>query len=209
MINDWGEALRGQFLAKFKLDVRMSVANNQIVGLDVRNPAMKLEGSAKSISVEGLRFYLEDQLQSNVTLYLNSKAVISSSEFSLIAPFAGFALIYYPQINPEMKIGVQIGNIAFTDETGSENPLPTNVTYTQLMGTQPPSNVFRIRCLNCHQSGSAAGGLDLTDLNLTRNRLQRIQNRVNNSASPMPPSGLLQTSERQLIDSWINNGAPQ
>jgi len=81
------------------------------------------------------------------------------------------------------------------------------------------------RCTSCHNFGSPAGGLDLTDENVDaiykivgdpvrpgNPRASRLFNKLNcsepDNGSQMPLSGaLLSTLERELVHDWIEQGA--
>ena len=71
-------------------------------------------------------------------------------------------------------------------------------------------NIINSSCAtaNCHDDISPAVGLALTSYNLVRNAALNgnLFGRINNTASPMPPTGLLPLSTRQLIGRWADDG---
>ena len=68
-------------------------------------------------------------------------------------------------------------------------------------------NLLQTNCVSCHNSANSQGGMNWTvDCNIVFFKA-RIQARaVNGNPSPMPPTGLLPSSERQKITDWINAG---
>ncbi|WP_442267715.1 hypothetical protein ACSIGC_08630 [Tenacibaculum sp. ZS6-P6] len=61
---------------------------------------------------------------------------------------------------------------------------------------------------NCHDAVNPTAGLALTNFNNVRNAAENgnLFGRINNSASPMPPSGLLPSSTRNIISQWRADG---
>ncbi len=87
-------------------------------------------------------------------------------------------------------------------------------TTTQAVSNAPAGPLFsQVRtvlqnnCVPCHNNVQAEGGMNWTiDCNIVTFK-DRIQARaVNGNPSPMPPTGLLPSSERQKITQWINAG---
>jgi hypothetical protein len=62
-------------------------------------------------------------------------------------------------------------------------------------------------CVSCHNSGNPQGGMNWTiDCNIVTFKNNIKLRAVDGIPSPMPPSGLLSSSERQKITDWINAG---
>lgn len=71
--------------------------------------------------------------------------------------------------------------------------------------------ILQDKCLGCHSGASPSGDVNLDSY---ANVWPYIQNgsllnaiRYNNLASPMPPSGKMNTCNIDLIAAWINQGA--
>ncbi|GAB5557940.1 MAG: hypothetical protein SchgKO_21530 [Schleiferiaceae bacterium] len=71
--------------------------------------------------------------------------------------------------------------------------------------------VMNSYCITCHSGSAASAGLRLDNYNDVRNASENgnLLNRINSSSAPMPPSGLMPSSQRQIMDSWANNGYPE
>ena len=72
--------------------------------------------------------------------------------------------------------------------------------------------VISNNCLSCHTNppvNNAPMSLETyTDVkNAVENR--SLLSRINNSANPMPPNGLLPSATRQIIEDWIDQGLPE
>jgi uncharacterized membrane protein len=62
-------------------------------------------------------------------------------------------------------------------------------------------------CVSCHSYGGDAGFLILTDYNLIR--AAHIQyDLINTINTTMPQSGLMPEENRDIIEKWFQNGAP-
>lgn len=83
------------------------------------------------------------------------------------------------------------------------NPPSQSVTYNQNVKTIIDNN-----CISCHGSSSPSAGVSLTNYNevktavLSNNLIQRM----NSSASPMPPSGKLPQPTIDQVQSWKDGG---
>lgn len=93
---------------------------------------------------------------------------------------------------------------AFIDE--SEVPTVENVTYSNDI-----SDIMFNYCLTCHGTTNPSAGLSLTTYNQVRSSAEngRLLNYIEDSANPMPPSGLMPASERAKIAKWAADGYPQ
>ncbi len=72
-------------------------------------------------------------------------------------------------------------------------------------------SIFDANCAACHVPGNSQySGIPLQ----THAQLEgmakngKLVNRINNSASPMPPSGLMPLCDRARIEAWVRAGAP-
>jgi len=207
----------GLYKAFLKIEARMSLNGNNVIGMDFRNPSLRLKNleAGKNLQISGLNIYVDKEMLADVTMYSSISMIIAETSYVNLAPGSGVALAYMPGINPEMPIGLEISNIQFTDSDGKTVPTlpgtPTGapISFDQLTGMDPVYNVFRMRCFSCHSGDRASGSLDLTSYPASFGKATAIQGRVNNSGSPMPPSGLLPAAERDLIGRWVSNGAKE
>ncbi|MGZ5279599.1 MAG: hypothetical protein ACXWC9_06640 [Pseudobdellovibrionaceae bacterium] len=207
----------GQFKAFLKIEARMSLNGSNVVGIDFRNPSVRLKNleAGKNLQISGLNIYADKEMLADVTMYSSLSTIVADTGYVNLAPGSGIALAYMPDIDPGLPIGLEISNIQFTADDGKTPPTmpgtPTGVpvSYAQLTGMDPVYNVFRMRCFSCHSGERASGSTDLTNYPVAFGKATSIQGRVNNSASPMPPSGLLPAAERDIIGRWVRNGARQ
>lgn len=94
---------------------------------------------------------------------------------------------------------------AIIEEGPGNNNTADTVTYSADIQTVMFNN-----CLTCHSGASPAAGLDLTTYENVKNSAQSgpLIGRINDPAAPMPTSGLMPESTRQLIDQWANLNYP-
>ncbi len=89
-------------------------------------------------------------------------------------------------------------------ETPNPDPDPTNnnVTYNGSIKAIIDNN-----CIRCHGSTPTSGApTSYTTYTQVKNSVDGILNRINNTSSPMPPSGLMATGNRDLIQQWKDDG---
>jgi mono/diheme cytochrome c family protein len=210
-------ARQGQFRAMLKIEARLALNGMEIVGMDFRNPMMKLKsaGNGQYMKVNGLNIYIDKLMMSNVTMYTGVSATVIDTNYLALAPGSGVALAYMPDINVSMPVAIELTDVQFTGNDGTTTTtMPgggagEKISWTQLTSNDATVNVFRRRCYTCHQGGNSQKGLDLSNYANSAGKATEILGRVNNAGSPMPPSGLLSNTERDLIGRWVNNGAPQ
>lgn len=70
------------------------------------------------------------------------------------------------------------------------------------------SSIFSTNCGGCHNSNLNAGNLLLTNYSEIKEATQEgdVINRINDEANPMPTSGLMSQANRDLIQSWADDG---
>ncbi|TGV02712.1 hypothetical protein [Flavivirga rizhaonensis] len=62
-------------------------------------------------------------------------------------------------------------------------------------------------CVQCHGNPTANGApFSLTTFTLVKNRIDAIIPRINSSSSPMPPTGQMSSSNRNIIQQWKDDG---
>ncbi|HAS46607.1 MAG TPA: hypothetical protein DCS93_39355 [Microscillaceae bacterium] len=94
-----------------------------------------------------------------------------------------------------------------------EEPAPNALpALTQTIRYNPEvQNIMFNHCTTCHGGNNPSAGLDLTTYQNVRQstELGTLNQRINDAANPMPQSGLLPPSERQIIAKWIQDGFPE
>ena len=68
-------------------------------------------------------------------------------------------------------------------------------------------SIMSNNCTNCHGSPTTSGApMSLTTYNQVKSNINNIINRINNTSSPMPQSGLMPIATRNLIQQWKDDG---
>lgn len=205
----------GKFPVILKIEARYAMQSGAVVGLEFRNPTVRLKTAGKTLQLVGLNFYLDGDLQSDVTTY---QGIVAQTNSTTETPFVGNAanaFAYYPEVAADTKVAIEIPAIQYgeitqpVDPGAPPPPFGEAVTYTQLTSTDPAVGILRANCFGCHSGLSASAGLDLSSYAVARDRATAILSRMNDSARPMPTSGLLPPAQRDLISRWINAGSPQ
>jgi mono/diheme cytochrome c family protein len=82
-------------------------------------------------------------------------------------------------------------------------PPPMTVKYNDEV-----KNITSANCVSCHGGSTPQAGLDLSSYVNVRSAVENgnLLNRINNQANPMPPSGILSSSTRALVDQWVADG---
>lgn len=89
-----------------------------------------------------------------------------------------------------------VGVAAFTVSN-----LPLGTLFQQV------KSIIQNRCLYCHNTATASGGVSYsTDCNIVNGKLRIKVRAVDGLPSPMPQTGLIPAAERQKIMDWINAG---
>ncbi len=88
---------------------------------------------------------------------------------------------------------------------------PTNCDTVGMRFSVEVKTIFDAQCAACHVPGSSQySGIPLgTHAQLEASaKSGKLVNRINNSSSPMPPSGLMSACDRARIEAWVRAGAP-
>ncbi|WP_298534778.1 hypothetical protein [uncultured Algibacter sp.] len=82
-------------------------------------------------------------------------------------------------------------------------PDPTSeITYDDNI-----KSIMSANCTQCHGAPTSQGApFSLTTFTQVKNRVDVIISRMNNSANPMPPAGLLSTDVRAMVKQWKDDG---
>ncbi len=105
-----------------------------------------------------------------------------------------------------ISITTSCSHADIVEETTGTLPPDTEVKYDP----QVQSIMFD-HCITCHSGPAANAGLDLSTFQNVRASAQNgnLIQRMNNTASPMPPQGVLSPQVRQLMDKWVQDGFPE
>lgn len=93
------------------------------------------------------------------------------------------------------------------EDEGGTNPVNTGpVVYDPTI-----KNLMTNYCISCHSGSSASAGLSLSNYQEVRSAVESgtLLSRINNSSKPMPPSGLMSSSERNSVTQWEQDGFPR
>lgn len=218
-------AANGQFKAFFKAEARLQVVSGVPSGIIFRNPSLRLKSGSQNIEVKALTIMIDGDTQNLVTTYSTIAAIVNSTSDTVLVSNSSSALAYYPGVSATTQVAFIIEHIRHTTQSPTpptpgplvpvipypvpEVPVPPGgVKFSELISGSSPYRVFARSCTGCHNSGNMSGNLDLTNYDAARSKASTIQSRMNNSASPMPPSGLLRQNDRDMVNSWISFGTP-
>jgi uncharacterized membrane protein len=96
-----------------------------------------------------------------------------------------------------------IGESEPPGEQPTEGPRePTAINYATIH-----SQIIVPQCLRCHNASRARGGVVLETYELLTANLGRVQDAINGDI--MPPSGPLAMELKQLLNEWVQSGAPR
>ena len=144
-----------------------------------------------------LKEYMKQDLKSNGWAFENgpNQLTFKNDETLYISTYTGLIL--------EFNLPLNVSN-SDTEE------LPSIVRFTDLIGSNIQLNAFAAKCMSCHFGTTARGGLDLSNYENSKAKMDRISTRIQATSSPMPPtsSPSLSPYEKQLILKWIQDGGP-
>jgi uncharacterized membrane protein len=88
---------------------------------------------------------------------------------------------------------------------GGGNCDTTNVSFSA--DVQP---VINANCVSCHAPGGQQESTPLTNYNEIKTYADngKLVGRTQNSSLPMPPTGLMTQCNQDIIEAWVNAGAP-
>ena len=102
-----------------------------------------------------------------------------------------------------LLIALATFSVAFIQSCSEENgDVKYNPDVASLMNSH---------CITCHGSISPSGGLSLTNYTEVRQSTEfgNLINRMNSTSNPMPPTGILSSNKRQIMDNWVSAGFPE
>lgn len=94
-----------------------------------------------------------------------------------------------------------------SNNDGDNDPNPTGITYTEDIRIIIQSN-----CISCHSDPPTNNApMPLTTYAEVKSAVESrgLLTRINSTTDPMPPTGRLPSSTRQLIADWIDLGYPE
>lgn len=113
---------------------------------------------------------------------------------NLISVFALFVMLYNCSSSDDE-----------TTPTPTPNPNPTGkITYNGNI-----KSIMSSFCTSCHGSPTTNGApMSLTTYSQVKSAVENrgLVNRINSTTNPMPQSGLMSQSNRDLIQQWIDDG---
>lgn len=116
--------------------------------------------------------------------------------------------VYFLAITLYLTIFLGSCTTAVIDEVsvGGLDPIQRTILYDPDVQTIMFNN-----CVTCHGGPAPNAGVDLTTYDNVRFYTEsgNLNQRMNDAASPMPPSGLLPAEQRQIIAKWIEDGFPE
>lgn len=82
-------------------------------------------------------------------------------------------------------------------------PIVQQITYDDDVAP-----IINATCVGCHSGPSANAGLQLDGYANARAGVEQgnVLNRINNASNPMPPSGQMPATDRQIIEQWAADG---
>lgn len=214
----------GTYGAILRIEARLNRENGEIAGLFLRNPTLRLKAEGQNILVDGLMIYVGGVKQTAVTTYTGVSQIVNTTTAVNLAGPSGAAYITYTNFIESTTLGLEITEISFTNQMPDppEGPVVTppvvvelpdvpipdgGVTWTQLTTASSPYRVFNRACVSCH--GNNNGRLRLSNYEESRDNAALIMQRMNSTTNPMPPTGRLRQNDRDLVQSWVNSGAPR
>jgi hypothetical protein len=187
--------------ARLQISVRTFTSSTGVPGYQLQNPILVAGGSA--LHIAGLSLIVNGALVAGATTYQSLDRYVPANGQRTLS---STTLTFEATVNAADTLAIAVGTLAAT----RFNP----VTLTQLNAA---GGVFAQNCLNCHNANNRQGGTDLTNRADLINRLlvvpfvpqaSYVLTRMNDSAAPMPPGGLISAGSRQIVSDWILDGAP-
>lgn len=204
----------GQFAAIFTVEARYALYSGAVVGMEFRNPRMRLKTAMTSpIQVNAINIKIDGAMMTDVTTYTAVNALISTTTATDVAPGASASLAVAP-VNDNSLVSfvfsnLQAGSAVTTTTmvtTSTTMPGAVPVTLAQLLSTDPTLGVFNQSCVGCHNAGNAAGGFNITNSAQAIAKASNILSRMKNPAAPMPTTGVLGTAKIKVVEDWISGG---
>lgn len=207
-----------KFPLNVSVEAQVAKVSGSEVGYAIRNPKIGVTSGTARYRVRAMYFVMNGTLMDSATVYRNINAVICPGTSINLAAVGNAQLLVMSPIKNTDQFALQFAAIEKADPSepcsddttgGGTDTTPATVSFAQLTATTGTLNVFRTQCFSCHQGSSAQGGLDLSNYTASKAAASKILNRINDSSSPMPRSGLMSSSYRSIVEKWVTTGAPQ
>lgn len=197
-----------------KIEVRKALLGGNIIGYEFRNPTLRLKDNAKTpYLLQGMNLYINDKKQTGITTYSHIEATINTkADIHFALGLASATIVMTP--GSDDVIALEFSALKATTgpivpaPTPTPTPSPTPigvVTYSSLLSQ---GGVIMSRCNLCH-SGDTNSPMDLFHYESAKALAPKIKIRINDPNNPMPPKGLLPQNERDILNAWVDQGAPR
>jgi mono/diheme cytochrome c family protein len=194
----------------FKIDVRYAIYNSAPVGFEFHNPSLRLKtAGSEARQITGLHLNLDGYIQNGLTTYQDASVPVASTSDTALFPNAADAIIAYAGSSSTTLVGFNFDSVQRGSNIGLQpGSTPPPITFSLLNSNSAIYSVFTNNCVSCHNSGSANGNLDITNYQSVAGKASLIQSRMSSNTKPMPPSGIILQTQRDLIFNWISKNMP-
>jgi mono/diheme cytochrome c family protein len=203
-------------LSKAILEVELNMFNAS----EYRVARAKIMGNSSPVTVHGLHVFMRPSTASGIGLedpnqgmgWVNIVATANTSTLPNNLPTG--PLTATPLVTTAIGIAVQSASDVMTIgidsfDNGTSTTIPSSVRFSDLISSNQQLGIFSQSCVSCHSAANPQAGLNLTNYAAAKAEAATIQSRMKNAGAPMPPTGLLSTTSRQVVDTWVNGGALQ
>lgn len=223
----FSELLNSSMNGKIHLVVRIQYREAQSgdvdIGYEFRNPSARIRTGAPAgtqYSIDKITIYRNGVQLTTVTAFeaIENFVVGSTTDTLLIDAGASPGIVSSKDLAKDVFAlrfaeirdanGQPVTGLPGTGSGPGSTPLPTSITYAQLMTSGGQYGYFARSCVSCHSAASPQGGLNLQDFAAAKAAAKEIKLRTSNAANPMPRAGLLPQFERDVIALWADLGAP-
>ncbi|MEM6720426.1 MAG: hypothetical protein AAF611_13960 [Bacteroidota bacterium] len=94
-------------------------------------------------------------------------------------------------------------NTLAEEEIADLPPIVESITYDEDVAP-----IFADNCVGCHSGPSPTAGFAIDGYANARAGVEQgnVIDRINDASNPMPPSGLMAPTDRQIIQQWADDG---
>lgn len=201
------------------IEIRKSEFGGETRGYEFRNPTLRLkQQDPDGYAARALNIIVNDELRTEISTYSNISKIITDVTDLNLAPGAAHGFLGI-QLSSSDTIGLDFSSIRSpkgdeSDSGGSDGGggKDENRRVYKFSELTAAGGVFTTACASCHNATRSDGSLNITDYNRAKTAAPNIKSRVNNANNPMPPmssGGILPEAQREMINSWLENGMPQ
>lgn len=187
--------------AKLQLEVRSFSTPTGEMNYNFRNP--KLFAGGIALQITDLRISINGIIYEEGTTWKSVNRKIPANQNRDLSTGV---LIREGLIKDSDTMGLSIGALVTTTFSPAR--------FSQLVAS---GGTFSRACVGCHGANNPRAGLNILNYQDMLNHFVFVPfdpasgsllSRMNNGTNPMPPSGLVPVAERQAIEDWILDGAP-